>query len=324
MNEVPEFSIYLDQNQWIYLAQASNKREGAEKYNDALQAVLKLVDSGTVVVPLSGIHMMETATPGNRERRERLARFMVQTSKLWCIHPFMSVRNIEVMYAIGMHFGCNVTNRIKSKIIGKGLPVALGSELKIEGVPEEIAVEAMKVAMSAETAVAMLVDGCARDTVAKLRTEDEEAASTLETIRARAQTLTDDMRHRVEVASLMHDQLLPILRTETESLGLTLPKLADSMKSPEDWLKFFHSIPTMDVFLTLGLYRDKQAGRVVDRNDLKDIGALTVAIPYCDIIVTENFFGHIANASGLAKKYGHVVLTDITQLPDKLRELSRL
>ena len=320
----PSFLIYLDQKDWIYLAQVFFKKPNGEKFVEALDVITALVEQNKVVVPLSGVHMMETATPADRDRRERLARFMIKISRCWCIPPFMTVRNLEIMYAIGKQFKCAVTNRIKQKLIRKGLPYALGMELKIEGVPANMAAEAMEFALSEEVAVKMLVDGVERETVKKLREDDEKAATTLEDIRSKAMTLTDDMRHRVEVAKMMLDILMPVLQAELRSLGLDFRTLADSFNSPDDWLNFFHSIPTMDVFLTLGFHRDKQAGRAVDRNDLKDIGALTMAIPYCDVVVTENFFGHVANATGLAKKYGSVVITDVTQLPDIFRGLGMI
>lgn len=55
------------------------------------------------------------------------------------------------------------------------------------------------------------------------------------------------------------------------------------------------------MFVTLGLDKDKQADRPVHRNDLKDIGFLTMAVPYCDAVVCEKFFSHLVRSTGTAR-----------------------
>lgn len=87
---------------------------------------------------------------------------------------------------------------------------------------------------------------------------------------------------------------------------------------PSGFVDFFHSIPTVDVFVTLGLERDKDLQRAIHRNDTKDMAFLSMALPYANFIVLENFWGHVSKASGLATKYATFVETDVAVLPDLL------
>ena len=83
-------------------------------------------------------------------------------------------------------------------------------------------------------------------------------------------------------------------------------------------LMFIRKVPTMDVRLTLWQRRFKDRGRKADRNDWKDIGFLSVAIPYANIIVTENYWSHISVQTGLSTRYGSTVTTSLDRLPELL------
>jgi len=94
--------------------------------------------------------------------------------------------------------------------------------------------------------------------------------------------------------------------------------------SPDDYFSFFHSIPTLDVLITLIHARDRDLGRAVHRNDAKDIIFLSVAIPYCNVIVLERFWAHVVESTGLDRKYDTLSLTDVGDLPRSLTSLGCL
>lgn len=103
------------------------------------------------------------------------------------------------------------------------------------------------------------------------------------------------------------DLLLPELQsigqTPDAFLGLGIEKLG----------RFWSSIPSLDVDCELTLYRDRQWTRAVQGSDVRDIGHLALAIPYCDVVATERFWTRAAAETGLAKKYGTAICSDLTQ-----------
>ena len=53
-------------------------------------------------------------------------------------------------------------------------------------------------------------------------------------------------------------------------------------------------------------------------NDMNDIGYLSTAIAYCDIVVTERKWTHMLNQSGVARRSGTTVISDLADLTELL------
>jgi hypothetical protein len=79
------------------------------------------------------------------------------------------------------------------------------------------------------------------------------------------------------------------------------------------------SIASIDVQATILHARDRNPREETQPNDFKDMSFLTQAIPYGNIVVTEKRWAHLANTAGLAKKYGTIVIADVSLLPDVLK-----
>jgi len=73
-------------------------------------------------------------------------------------------------------------------------------------------------------------------------------------------------------------------------------------------------IPLIHVESELALLRAVGAQQPLTPNDLNDISALTRAIVYCDVVVTENQWTTLIKRAGLDERYGVVVLNDLRDL----------
>ena len=62
--------------------------------------------------------------------------------------------------------------------------------------------------------------------------------------------------------------------------------------------------------------RDKQWSS----NDVYDIDAMALAVPYCDIVVTERACCHALMVAGTDQRMNTVVLRDLTRLPEVLMD----
>jgi len=315
-NDAPRL-LYLDQNKWIELARARYGKEDAAGVVAALGAVDDAVAVGKVIVPISGVHVMETMAPSDRGRRERLAEFMVGLSGNASILPYMALRPLEILHAVLRKLGRTPTAPLRPHVLGRGLTYALGAELSVSGIPAPAAEVLTEVLESRASSIAMLVEAADPALTAVSRREDEAAVAELEVIRARAQAgLTPQQRLDLEMATVFSTgpagtELLDVLR----KLGIGMQEFAAMFDGRDDWVSFFHDVPTMDVFVTLGTERDRSKERRIHRNDTKDLGFLAVAIPYANIVVTERFWAHLANSTGLAERYGTTVVADVARLP---------
>jgi hypothetical protein len=73
--------------------------------------------------------------------------------------------------------------------------------------------------------------------------------------------------------------------------------------------------------VTLTLARNQDLVRRIQRNDLRDLDWLSVAVPYSNAIVSENYWGHQVRATGLDGKYGTMLMTDLRAVPQQLRTM---
>ena len=77
---------------------------------------------------------------------------------------------------------------------------------------------------------------------------------------------------------------------------------------------YLMKIPTAFVQFTLLYGQAQQLQRPIEVNDMPDIWCLTLAIPYCDIVVTENMWASIANQAKLDRICNTTILQSIQEL----------
>jgi hypothetical protein len=83
--------------------------------------------------------------------------------------------------------------------------------------------------------------------------------------------------------------------------------------------EFLSKLPTALCEFTLLFQRDEQPARPIQVNDFCDIWHLTLAIPYCDIVVTEEkMWVTIAKNAKLDEKCDTVILSSIYDLSTHL------
>lgn len=312
--------IYLDQNKWIDLARASYGRDDGKNYLETLEVLKKATREGRVVMPMSGVHIMETVVPEDAGRRRRLAEFMVELSGNRSICTHMVLSKFEIRQAVLRHLGSDSISNFRQHMVHVGLYGALDVEPSVSGVPQDIVEEVLALAYRPATSVEILCEAFPRDSVRDMREEQVKALVEFEQARMRAVTnLTLEQRRRLSLLDLFtKSEPGRELSAVLAELNVSHRRFLESFNSPEELVSFFHSIPSIEVLNELTLARDRDTNRKIDRNDFKDIAFLSVAVPYCNAIVTERYFGHLVQSSGLADKYGTAVFTDLNQLPEFL------
>ena len=102
-----------------------------------------------------------------------------------------------------------------------------------------------------------------------------------------ANTLDDEIRSSLAKNGRSYDEFLALGRSRLTA--------------------FFTDIPCLDVEIEIGSQRNGFWNRSVDPNDLIDLSFLSVAIPYCDFVVTEKFWVDLAIRANLHNKYKTVL-----------------
>ena len=130
-------------------------------------------------------------------------------------------------------------------------------------------------------------------------------------MRSLGKSYSKSSRKRAYVADLtyyLQPELAKVLASYKQTFGDFLD--LDKKRSKA----FFEGVPTLIVEIELATERDEHWDKEVDPNDMTDISFLSVAIPYCDIVVTEKFWTDLARRKKLHEKYDTAILSDLLEL----------
>ena len=311
----PRF-VYLDQNHWIYLAQDYWGKPHKPDHKGLAARLLDAVKSDRVRLPLSTIHFIEHLRAESAARRHRLAQVFDRFSRGWHMASWSSVLPVEIHRAVANALGERST-MLRPEVFGKGFLFGLGPKeraLLLEGRTEQQLNLLQSIAALPEAILDLLTypneAGRGRQNAMVIESSRANPAA-VEELRSLRKSHSTEVHRRAQYAGYMlhHQELIfPALdaigRTRDEFLSLGLEGLT----------AFWSSVPSLDVDCELTLYRDRQWSKSVNPSDVRDIGHLALAIPYCEVVVTERFWARAAEETGLAKKYGTVVWTDLTEV----------
>lgn len=278
------FIVYLDQMHWVDLAKAYHKRDKG-KYLPLLKQIQLAIQEKRIIFPLSIFHVLEALKNQNVPRRERFAQAIVEISQGWIIAPPWQVVPQELEIAV-------------MGLLDKQPHI-------LKEYPSLDKVEALFTIYEASENQA---------TIKKYKTVVGNYACKIEAARQQnGKAFT-----REALRYLYARNLIVSLAPDLTNLS------AKYRKSPEeliDILGMFENVPTLNVQLELATARDRNLNKPVDPNDIEDISFLSVAIPYCDIVITENSWADYATRKQLQlnKKYNTIILSNLLELENYLR-----
>jgi len=322
--------VYLDQNMWIKLLQ--QQKGQISGFGDELDAVVRLSDTGRAIFPLSRFHAVETASyGGGDESINDMFEFMLEISQRYCVAPFDIVKKEEIAQEAHRLIGLDFS--IKGKVIGQGLPFMHGgNRYEITANPEEGDGSEMEELLyewsqGEEFADELLNDDGFREIMGDRRHE-EEIAEELEEIRSKNEGEFKSNSHQRKITTLhyLQEEVCPAVKSRVEELLLSEKDASplidhdiseETLESEEFALKYMKRFPAVDSYTKLTVSRNLQKSEI-EENDLNDIMALSVAIPYCDLVLTENFWASVSSQCDLEDDYGGVVSSDLSEVTNLL------
>ena len=279
-------------------------------------------DKGTAIFPLSIAHVEETLRNLNPKRRKRLASLMINVSKGYSILPSNSIMESEVRQAALKKLGLPTVD-VKKIAIGRGISHMLGAKgelIRKEGavgpdLPEETKKKILDYVDSPQALLRFLTSQSLAEKTRDMRQIQAAQVEKMEEIRRQhAKIVDNDLRFRVSIVEFLIGIVGPWLTKLAVELNLPMNAIISKDWTQQEFTQFFQTMPTAYCLFTLTYRRDQYLQRAIDKNDINDIWALTMAIPYCDIVVTESMWASIAQQSKLDRIYETLILSSIEQL----------
>lgn len=323
--------VYLDLNHWYALGAALAGHPEQPDHVAILQKLKDQVDQGRLVFPLSAVHYMElTENPREQHRREA-ANAMDLLSRYVTIASIGKIVDEELAREFNRRFG-RPAFPMKVRKFGAGVGFAFGQEthLKLQNVPDgqRAAIEARLglPIKDFEAAINTLLEYSTLTTPASERSQipgyDPYAARRvadleLKSFKVMHETLrTDpDISRRPLDAICARQFYYEIEDNYVRALISAGFTKSSPMRTKQELTDFLMHLPSRRVAAMIQLHYLRDICREWSINDLRDIHALSVAIPHCDVVVTDKkAWDAAANRAKLGKEFKTEIFCQLSDL----------
>jgi hypothetical protein len=333
--------VYLDLNHWISLAQASTGHPNGARFVDTLKACMAAKSAGTASFVLSGTHYMELNKIKDPSQRRAIADVMEELTGFGSLMDRAVVMNLE-LDAMLDPFAKELSPWSRIPLFGKGVRHCFGraSGVRIMG-PDGDATEEVRARMGAKVFDDLVAEaelqlersvlrGPTDDEIERLRALGCKPETTIESGEKRVaqeRELTailggDPAARRGRLRDVVAVRELIVEFQDILPRILTPRQLAlrDVISDPESGRKFVRAMPGTEVSIELKTAWHRNRDKTWTANDIYDIDAMALAVPYCDIVVTEKACHHALTAARLGERMHTALLRKLEELPKVLEQ----
>ena len=316
--------IYLDQWVWIRLLRCRNEMQPEHpELDDALNRVMETSEKGTHIFPLSFYHWIETGKRGRVASKKELFKFMFTVSDFNTISPWVTILEHEVRNAIHRTLGTAQAD-LTDIVFIRGFEGVLGGKAKVvykngreleKEYQEKLDEYLTDPEKMAEFMLSVNDDRVTHETdegFSKLAKWTEEYRS------EEYGTKDKKLRRNIAYLRFFGDIIAPKLVKYLLELGID-PLLfkRTHLDTSDKVIEFIKLVPTGYIVELLNYENLIDFSREVTTNDLYDIWAVSIAIPYCDMVVIERRWANILKQHRVDKEYS----TRITHSINELKEI---
>ncbi len=342
-------TAYLDQWVWIRLARAASGKPAAPGDPELLQALIDAANSG-VAFPLSCTHYIETESIKSPRQRRDIANVMASISHFRTIRSRRDLLRNQLLIAMHEQFGRPTFRPEKLDPVGVGVHWAFqgvekilqvhdadGKVIDLDQFPREMWVRATQ--------------GFEYQVMAGPRDEDvrplrerygykpeataEAGRSRLEWEREFVGLLVDtppkdpvELRVWIQAREVVHENLELLVRVFKE-YGFPIRRLTggfgedDPERRREFISGFFDRLPSVRVAvdLKLAVHRNNQRGW--DHNDVYDTDAMSIAVPYCAVVLADKAVADALRRVKAGEDHGTLITGKLEELAEVLPEMVR-
>lgn len=255
-------------------------------------------------------------------RRQERASLMIRISKGYCFLPYVNqIIEKEIRLEVLRRLGFPKI-WLRNYVLKKGICYMSGVKpaiVKRKGAevpnqpPDDLKKEMLDYLDTPEAMLTAFLIPINFDS--KIRPMYEEVVEKMEKVRKNSSKTRDEA-----MGEFMIDMIGPIVARVLTKLKVPKDDVFFKEWAKRDFDEFIDHIPTALCLFTLLQKRDQQLDRPIQVNDIADVWALSLAIPYSDIVVTEKMWASIAmKETKLAEKCNTKILKSIDELISLLR-----
>lgn len=328
--------IYLDLKDWVALAKARLGRAEFPYDQAAYDGLRSAVTARQVIVALSATTYVEVARNSSLRQRTDLADVMAEISGFVTITGRSVALRHQFQTALAARFGGPEPAPLSP--LGLGIAFATGDRRRLvlrskngaePGMPAEQIREieafgrasleyVMMRGPRPEDIPQLQAYGYQPDTVVVIETER------LERERKLAAMLAAGTTERSRLSDIVHARYLfwelrDHLREDLHPYGITIDEFFANGKA---WLNaFLDDIPAAAITVTLTEKGFRNRDKAWKGNDLRDADAMSAAVPYCDVVLTDKYVAAQLARSPAVTSQGTLVLPRLRDLASQLPDL---
>lgn len=333
--------VYLDLNHWISLAQASTGHPNGASFVPILEASAAAKSAGTALFVLSADHYMEMGKIRDPSQRRAIADVMEELTGFASLLDRVVVMELE-LDAMLDGFARKPSSFSPAPLVGTGVRHSFGrnSGVRFRG-PHGDATEEVRARVGSEAfdkfvaQAELLLDqsvlrGPADDEVPELRAlgwKPESAIQVAERRAAQERELSSVLdreaqwrRGRLRDVVSARELCIEFENILPRALARRELALTDVISGRESSRRFVRAMPTTNVSIELKTAWHRNRDKTWIANDIYDIDALSLAVPYCDIVVTEKACHHVLSAARLGHRMHTLLLRDLKDLSSALQD----
>ena len=330
-----QVKVYLDLKDWVALAKARLGRPGHPEDQSAYELLQGATQRGDVVVPLTLTTYMEVTKIASLRQRTDLADVIAEISGFVTITGLSILFEHQLRTALATHF--DVPPPAPIDVFGIGVLFAGGKPAKFaltgHGSAEAAPALPAKAVRAIETISRvggeyMMLRGPDPEELDDLRSRGyrPEAVEEPEQQRvAHERDLAEKLRNgdasRGRLADFVHARYLYWELNHHLYAGLRHYGIDDEsfFGRGKQWvITFLDDIPSAAVATTLTERIFRNADKTWTGNDVRDGDAMCVAIPYCDIVMSDKFVAAQLRTSPAVERLGTLVLPRLRDLNEVL------
>lgn len=314
--------IYLDQWCWISIRDTLLGKNCDTNYLNFIKIAKKNIARKIWAFPLSIWHLEETKNTGDDNRRISLAKTQQEFADNWYISSFQHIRDPELQCAI------NGKTLNKDAVIHRDISGMFGTTRK------EMIEEALSsVGISRDGTVSKLYEELLLKLFPTSFTNFLSLAIDYSPLGKSSQVKHLESLKELDVERKLtkYEMLMINLKDYYPSQhGLIVKNLFPQIetlgriKAREKIVEYFKKFPSfyVDSMLLYEHVRSKQSKKLFCKNDFLDIVFLSVAIPYCDIVITERHWKRQAEKQNLGQIYNTIILDSVGDIDELYTHLS--
>lgn len=340
----PPKLVYLDMKDWINLSHVTIRGAFADRYRSALEACRAARAAGTAIFPIAGAHYMELAGIGNPNKRRPIADLMEELSGFTTMLSRQAVMRMEVEALFIHRFGPSPEPSAPFPLLNFGAGPAFGKKGALRVRDRETGrdiTDDVRAHMGADRFDAIMKRR-KRETEWRLLAGPTDAEAQMlhqaggwdpDTARKGSQRRADQEQqlrpkidgtefakgtklHDVVLAREVYIELMPALAEAMEIWGISEVSMLMPDKTAARALA--RSMPTSEVASLLKTQQHRTNSKMWKPNDIFDIDAMSEAVPYCDIVVTDANRWDDLRRANLDSRMNTVILRDLSELPSHL------